>query len=107
MIGQITVIHPDGSTTKTHCMAKPHLRQLQDAVGGMIQLLPGFENFQGQPCVAFCNEEFLFERLPFNFMATMMWRRCFEADTRVDVQELMLCGPVAVVTGDNEFLEAL
>ena len=57
---------------------QPELSELHDIVGGYIEAVPHWSHHNGEPCVAFCNEEGKLavhgrEPLPINDRATMMW----------------------------------
>ena len=78
---------------------------LQKAVGGgYIETIPYFETYEGQACVAFCNEEGKLNDLAFNLPATVLWHKVLRSDQRYRDQ---LVGPIAILTGDSEFLLAL
>jgi len=57
-------------------------------------------------CVAFCDEHGKLDNLPTNVRATELWKAAL---IRADSHRLddVLCGPVAVVYGDAEFMAAL
>jgi hypothetical protein len=82
--------------------APPELEQLQGNVGGFIELIPAFNAFEGKPCVAFCNEEGKLRGLQPNSKATVMWEFINGKSPRD-----CLVGPVVILTGDKEFMEAL
>lgn len=83
------------------------VEELQAGVGGPIELIPYFRTFEGKRCVAFCNEEGkLPGRSPFlqghhNAEVTQLWWNQCEGVRDV------LYGPVVILTGDKEFMEAL
>jgi hypothetical protein len=37
--------------------SEPTLRELQEAVGGFIEMVPGITSYEGRPCDAVCDEE--------------------------------------------------
>lgn len=76
------------------------LEFMQTAVGGSIEIIPGFTRYMGKDCVAFCNEEGKLRNLPVNQDATMEWRWQHPTPD-------ILVGNVLVVTGDEEFMGAL
>ena len=69
--------------------------------------IPYFEIYEGQPCIAFCNEEAKLHGFPYNHPANRAWRIAFKAATGKTPEPDYLVGPIAIVTGDEEFLEAL
>lgn len=75
---------------------------LQKAVGGYIEVIPGFVKFRDEECVAFCNEEGKLNGLPYNDVATMLWHGQFS----FPVNDILV-GNVIVITGDEEFLNGL
>lgn len=92
------------------------LEELQAAVGGYIELVPGFATigYGGvvMNCAAFCNEDGKLDHLPINESATDAWERALvrlggtlrdETGRPLDV----LVGPIAVLFGDREFMSKL
>ena len=103
MNGAIVIIQANGHTTIRTLDRTPDLDDLQAAVGGSIQLVPLFERYYGKPCAVFCDEEGKLKGLPVNVRATREWYRAMGVTSADDV----LCGAVAIVTGDRALLEAL
>jgi hypothetical protein len=105
--------------TFTPVEGEPKLELLKNAIGGgYIELVPGFDTIEQKPgevvkCVAFCDEEGKLNGLPANTYATILWDKALRRHggpgllqrdgTAVDV----LVGPIAIVIGDDEFMEAL
>jgi hypothetical protein len=86
------------------------LEFLQNAVGGYIELVPGFDRIGGRACVAFCNEHGkLHLELPFNRRATQLWEEALGRSLRSPrgVWRDFLVGPVLVLYGDDEFMAEL
>ena len=115
MKGQLITIAPafNGHTCVTTLApldSLPSLDMLQAAVGGNIETVPYFDRIsidgKQRKCVAFCNEEGKLHGLPVNSVATTMWA-IYAHDHGVIKLNDVLCGPVVIVTGDNELLEAL
>jgi len=107
MRGTMTLIEPD-SVSVTELTAPPELEALQHAVGGYIEQVPWFHWFIGVPCVAFCNEEGKLRKLLYNEVATLAWTAAVMHDHgRLSGFCDRLVGPVVVLTGDREFMEAL
>jgi hypothetical protein len=102
MKGKLTTIKATGKIEATDYIAPPGLDALQKAVGGYIEIVPGLITYEGADCVAFCNEEGKLNGLPFNEKATAAWQEAYGGPLG-DV----LLGDVAIVTGDNEFLEGV
>lgn len=101
MHATITIIQPDGTISLDTVDAVPPLEFFQKAVGGSIEVVPGFTRREGNPCVAFCNEEGKWEKLPVNPLATTIWLAACPL-----VQDVLV-GPVVIVEGDEEFMRAL
>jgi hypothetical protein len=109
MKGRLIVIEDDSYTgdplairAKEYSAAAP-LKDLKEAVGGSIESVPYWTTMKGKPCWVICNEEGKLHGLPLNTAATMMWWSCAPQMRGVD----MLHGPVAILTGDGEFMDAL
>lgn len=101
MKGKATIIAPDGTETVTEFTAQPGLEFLKKAVGGFIEIVPYWNKFRDAECVVFCNEEGKLHNLPINRKATEHWHSVAPA-----VGDILL-GSVLILTGDDEFLEAL
>jgi hypothetical protein len=100
MNGTLTVIPADGGDIRITTLTRaPTLADLQAGIGGgYIETVPFFNNYEGKPCVAFCDEEGKMKRLPLNFRANELWRfGGFD----------WLAGDVIIVQGDDEFRAAL
>jgi hypothetical protein len=80
------------------------LEALNKAVAGHIELVPYFNKIEHRgevhQCVVFCNEEGKLHKLKYNPLATALWKQCVDMDD-------MLVGDVAVLYGDEEFMEAI
>lgn len=67
------------SPAVTELIAKPKLEELQKAVGGYLEQVPGFRTIEHKgairPCWALCNEDGKRLELPVNNWATMLWDR--------------------------------
>lgn len=86
MNGTITTLKADGTRTDVDLTRAVTLEDLQAAVGGYIEAVSGFQNFEGKSAFAFCNEEGKQKNLPAN--------RHFPG----------LVGNVVIITGDKEFM---
>ena len=102
MKGQLTILHARGKvvTTVRDLDAPPAIETLQRAVNGQIEAVLYFSEYNGENCVAFCNEDGKLDGLSLNVLATMLAGPEFMAND-------VLFGDVAIVTGDDELLEAL
>lgn len=104
MNGTMTVVKVDGSMHTTSLDAAPTLEELQAAVGGSIETVPGFHNTpNGVPVVVFCNEEGKLNHLAYNHAAQMMWVRVAPEYAKHD----LLVGDVVILQGDTEFMDAI
>jgi hypothetical protein len=107
MTGTMMTINTDRTiTTKEYDRELP-LKDIQDAVGGYIETVPYlttvYNDGKPQPCVAFCNEEGKIRGLDHNPSATTLWHELVPHMRGVDV----LNGPVVIIWGDDDFMEAL
>jgi len=102
MNGTLTVIRADGSAETRLLTKAPTLEELQEIVGGYIELVPLFENFGDKGCVAFCNEEGKLNGLPINRVATLAW-----ATGGGHMVSDVLVGDVVIVQGDDDLMERL
>lgn len=94
---ELWIITTEGQTTKTEIAEVPPLDALQTIVGGLIQVVPQWTTLNGLPCIAVCNEDGKSLGLPVNDQATALWYSEYRGHDN-------LVGPVAVITGDLEFL---
>lgn len=68
------VIEPNGKITKTEQAKKPEYKQIREAVGGIIQIVPHLSKFEEyKRGTAYCHEEGLLIGLAFNEKATQVW----------------------------------
>jgi Domain of unknown function (DUF3846) len=103
MKGTITIFRPDAVISEQRKLdAPPGLEVLHELVGGYIERVPLWPKYEGQPCVALCDEEGKLKNYPVNMAATQAWRRVAPAFT-----DDVLVGTVVVLTGDSEFMNAL
>lgn len=101
MTGKMIILMTDGTVEKLEPLVRvPTLEVMQQAVGGYIETVPFFNQYEGQDAVAFCNEEGKLEGLPVNATATELWHKQYPADD-------VLVGNVIVLTGDDAFMEAI
>ena len=94
------------------------LPQLKTAIGGgHLEVVPRFNSieYEGEvrSCIAFCDEDGKYKNLPTNNRATLAWQTALR---RTGHQGLLdargravdwLVGDIAIVFGDDEFMEAL
>jgi hypothetical protein len=107
MRGAMHIFRPGEVAPETiQLIAPPPLELLRNAVGGDIEAVPYFTRYRGQRCVALCNEHGKLRSLPYNQTATAVWRIALR-DAEVAHLNDYLAGPVAVVTGDADFMAAL
>lgn len=83
---------PPVSPKITVMEAEPTLHEMQVAVGGYIEVIPGFTRYNGKKCAAICNEEGKLKRLEVNVPATELWReQCSTTD--------VLVGDICIIMG--------
>jgi Domain of unknown function (DUF3846) len=73
----------------------PGLAKLQETVGGYIEVVPYFKDWDGKHCVAICDEEAKIKGKPINLDATHIWYDQCPAIIGHDV----LAGNIAIVIG--------
>ena len=92
------------------------LEELQGAVGGYVEAVPGFRTIAYcgvvLNCVALANEDGKSRHLPINHPATLAWgaalkRAGQELADPSGIPKDWLVGDVAVVFGDREFMREL
>ena len=99
----------------THYSRVPTLAELRNAIGGDLEIVPGFKTIiygdVVMDCVALCNEHGKLAGLPINLRATMEWEialhRIGGGLLKNDQVTDYLVGPVIVLFGDQEFMKAL
>ena len=115
MHGKLIVIYPERTTETVEYDEPIPLKILQGAVGGYIELVPMFttygeRNGPRERCVAFCDEDGKLKDLPVNFLAQALWQDAifYRPDgSLVMAMTDVLVGPIAIVTGDDEFMAEL
>lgn len=105
MRGVIISLNYDGTRNRLELNHSDVLKELQYIVGGPIEQVPGFDSYADYKCIAFCNEEGKIRDLPINFMATTLWYVALKKNELKTTD--YLCGNIAVVYGDDEFMEKL
>lgn len=81
------------------------LKEKQEIVGGLIQLVPAWDRFIGRPAVVYANEEGLLEGLPINLGATAAWRSYLNETVGREgyyPDMAVLVGDVLIITADTE-----
>ena len=113
MRGTILIFKPHADAPEvTTVDVPPDLQLLKTAIGGgYLEVVPRFNRIGHDGvkhrCVAFCDEDGKLKQLPYNRAATMLWdaemRRAYGCGCGPDY----LVGPIAVVFGDKEWMDAL
>ncbi len=103
---ELIAIHPDGKIEKKEITKIPGLQDLKDIVGGWLETVPYFTTYEGNPCIAFCNEEGKLPHfdLPFNATATRLWAKSVISSTGQTRINDHLVGSIAVIVGPKSFL---
>lgn len=126
MKGTMLIFRPNEPTPEQKDYASsPTLDELKTAIGGgWLELVPGFNSIAigirgGQSgvvinCRAFCDEEGKRKHLPPNDIATIAWDQALRRkgspgilDAHSGMPIDRLCGTVAVLFGDKEFMASL
>jgi hypothetical protein len=98
---KMIVLTPDGEKTETPIKKTPGLSKLQNLVGGYIEVVPFFDSYEGQPCVAVCNEEGRIRGMRLNRQATEAFEMAIDAKTDDLLIPHALVGPVVILIGVN------
>lgn len=117
MKGTILSIKVTGTETIREIDGEPTLELLKEAIGGgYLEIVPGFNRYkhngEAHDCVAFCDEEGKLEGMSYNADATRYWQQALLAQghpglVKRGVMLDYLVGTIAIVWGDDEFMEAL
>ena len=107
MRGEIITITTDGSVYRRPTATTENLSALNAAVGGMVSTAPRFTSFDGSPCRAYVNYNRLSLGLPENRAAMRLLRKQVSRGPGKAAAIPRLHGPVAIVTGDAEFMAAV
>lgn len=117
MQGTMLIFKADGSDKQVRELDRaPELAELKAALdGGWIESVPYFTEIEyrgkWRKCWAICDEEGKLKKLDINPRATLLWEKTLTRhgmslrlnDDAIDV----LCGPVCVLFGDEEFMQSL
>lgn len=105
MRGVLTIIPVSGAVSSKELTAPPRLQDLQAGIGGgSIKVVPGFKEYEDEPCVVFCDEDGKRKRLPGNSRATALW---FIQGSDWRPSGDVLVGPIVIITGDADLMEEL
>ena len=111
MKGTMVIIPVSGPETRTEHTEPVDSQALHDAVGGFIELVPYFEEYETPDgavfCIAFCNENGKQERLQYNDRANRMWTRIMVTKYGRAPYPDYLVGNVVILFGDEKFMESL
>jgi hypothetical protein len=101
----MVILKVDGSVEEHEIEQAPGLAEMQKAVGGSIELVPYFREYEERPCLAFCNEGGKVIGLPHNKHATQLWA----AQLRVPYAMMadILVGDILILQGDEAFMRRL
>ena len=103
MKGTITTLAVDGSIEVTLLDRPVKLDDLKKAIGGgLIEAVPYFNKYNGEPCVAFVDEEGKLKGFQPNPAAQALWQKICSGAFRDQ-----LVGRLAIVQGDDAFMETL
>ena len=99
---RMVIVRADGRLTAQELTDRPTLEELQGLVGGHIELVRHFDRLEGRPCVAFCREQGKLLGLPFNRIATVLWR--LHLGISMKHMPDALVGDIVIIQGDEELL---
>ena len=92
---QLTIIPADPGMATFVLQGPDTLDELRMQVGGYIQVIPVFKEYNGRHCTAYCNEDGQSLGLPLNREATRLWYAQF--GPRALRGQPLLYGPVVIV----------
>jgi|KBSMisStandDraft_5_1062788.scaffolds.fasta_scaffold01329_28 hypothetical protein len=113
MKGTILVYRPGTTIPEVREIdGSPTLDVLKAGIGGgHIEIVPYFNTIQHgkkqHRCVAFCDENGKLTGLPMNMPATKLWDNAMRKAVGCGASPDFLVGDIAVVFGDEAFMEAL
>lgn len=99
MAYKINVLTVDGSLVIHEHKLAPKLETLQRLVGGYIEVVPLLQEYNGKPCVAYCNEEGKLNGMAVNVSATKLWHLALKENDRII--DDVLVGDVVIITADT------
>jgi hypothetical protein len=97
---EMLILKVDGTTETIRTEKPPTLDQLQEAVGGYIQIVPDWPRWTSKPCEVYCDENGLLKEKPLNRQATLAWRAQLKGAYDPDMARLW--GDVVIVTSVKE-----
>jgi hypothetical protein len=97
---KLVIIRTNGSVESRSIDSPPDHTALQQAVGGWIEMIPLFNQYSDEPCVAFCDEEGKLKGKVKNERADKLWKSQLPYRSYPD----HLVGDIAIVVGDRKFL---
>lgn len=96
----LTTVHPSGERMHEKLESAPSLDRIKDGIGGgLIEIVPHFDKYGSEDCVAFCDEEGKLKNFDMNTVATYLWYACLAPEPfRPDV----LCGSILIIRADTK-----
>lgn len=112
MRGTFTVIKADGSSATQPVNKTPEYEMIKGGLdNGPLEAVPLFDEYKGERCIVFCDEDGRNKGLPPNYTATALWHAGIRANGREPSQVLTpldvvvgLVGPIVIISGDEELL---
>ena len=106
--GKMTIIPVTGPVVTEELSETPQLEKIKAALdGGMLELVPEWNKYEGEKAVVFCDEEGKLKKLPYNYAATAMWYDALGRIQPFAKRDDWLVGPIVVITGDSELMSEL
>lgn len=101
----MVVIPADSNEWKVQLLESvPELDQMKEGLnGGLLEIVPRFNKFMDESCIAFCDEEGKMKGLKRNRTAHFLWE---QAVGRI-IEEDFLVGPIMIIVGSPSFLARL
>lgn len=117
MKGTIITVPVRGPLAVRKVEEEPTVELIKQAIGGgWLETVPYFDSFEVEgelrKCKAFCDEEGKLKKFPFNPRANRAWEQALRLNKRALKDQNgkpydFLCGDIAVVFGDKQFMDAL
>jgi hypothetical protein len=103
MKGKLYILTNDKKREVRELDKPPTGDEIREILGGWMELVPRFNTYEKQPCIAYCDEEGKMKNLSHNYEATHAWSTSMKMSLH-NIDPLR--GTIVVLTGDKEFMEA-
>lgn len=97
-MGKVTILYVDG-TVDSAPASGISLEKLQQMTGGYIERIPMFDEYEGERCIALCDEEGKLKGQQTNVQATQLWYEQPRMRGLPAAPRDRLVGAVVILTG--------